>query len=359
MSLRILMTLDAIGGVWRYAMDLGTALAGRGHIVVFAGLGPHPSAAQRAEALRIGQLEWGIAPLDWMAEGPEATDDVGPWIEAMIRRHQPDLLHLNLPSQAAAVRTDIPIVTVSHSCLASWFHVVEARAVPQRLAWLSGLTAKGMRRAAVVIAPTVAHGQMTARFHGRRRVIVVPNASSSPQRLPSPGADGAVAVARWWDKAKNAVALDEAARLGRTRITLIGSCDGADGQSFRPRFAGAAGELPHAATVDRIAAAEMFVSPSLYEPFGLAALEAARAARPLILADIPVYRELWQGAARFFDPRDPASLARQIDALSAAPEDRRLLGRAASRRAARYTLDRQAAAMDAIYRRVARNARAA
>ncbi len=48
----------------------------------------------------------------------------------------------------------------------------------------------------------------------------------------------------------------------------------------------------------------IFVSTSLYEPFGLAVLEAAQAGCPLVLSDIATFRELWDGAAIFFPPGD-------------------------------------------------------
>jgi glycosyltransferase involved in cell wall biosynthesis len=47
------------------------------------------------------------------------------------------------------------------------------------------------------------------------------------------------------------------------------------------------------------------VAPSLYEPFGLAVAEAARAARPLVLSDIPTFRELWGDAALTSRPAMP------------------------------------------------------
>ncbi|MDB5561589.1 MAG: glycosyl transferase group 1, partial [Hyphomicrobiales bacterium] len=65
---RMVMTLDAVGGVWRYAIDLGRALAETGVDMVFVGLGPEPSSAQRQEAELVGELIWLDAPLDWMAE---------------------------------------------------------------------------------------------------------------------------------------------------------------------------------------------------------------------------------------------------------------------------------------------------
>ena len=42
--MRLLMTVDAIGGVWRYAMDLAAELRDHGVETVFACLGPAPSA---------------------------------------------------------------------------------------------------------------------------------------------------------------------------------------------------------------------------------------------------------------------------------------------------------------------------
>ena len=44
---RILMTADAVGGVWQYATELASALAGLGHETILALLGPPPSDAQR------------------------------------------------------------------------------------------------------------------------------------------------------------------------------------------------------------------------------------------------------------------------------------------------------------------------
>ncbi|MGR3570880.1 glycosyltransferase [Brevirhabdus sp.] len=385
--LRILMTLDAVGGVWRYAMDLGGALAARGHRVIFAGLGPAPSPAQRQEAAARGILEWGAAPLDWMADRPGALSDVPAWLETLTRTHRPDLLHLNLPSQAADPRQSgaqpdawagPPRVVVTHSCLASWFRAMEGSAPPDHLAWQTRLTRTGLCNAHRVVAPSAAHAALTRTAYGlnesprpgadrgadwganrgakrgadRVDIAVAHNAGRSPLGTPDEGDGRVIAAARWWDKAKNGDALDRAAAQIRWPVILLGSCEGPGGQRWAPARARAAGALPHDETLARIASASLFVSPSLYEPFGLAALEAARAARPLLLADIPVYRELWDGAARFFDPRDPDGLAWAIKSLMHTPRDRRALGAAAQRRARRYALSRQANTMIDIYREV-------
>ncbi len=77
----------------------------------------------------------------------------------------------------------------------------------------------------------------------------------------------------------------------------------------------------------------MFASPSRYEPFGLAVLEAAQAGQALVLADIPTFRELWDGAALFAsDDGFAAALRRALD-------DPARLAAAARKRAGRYTAE--------------------
>jgi glycosyltransferase involved in cell wall biosynthesis len=98
-----------------------------------------------------------------------------------------------------------------------------------------------------------------------------------------------------------------------------------------------------------MAQAAIFVAPSLYEPFGLAVLEAAARGCALALADIPSFRENWSDAALFFDPRDPGALAATLCRLSSDPGLTAVLGEAGRKRAALFTLDRQADAMVSAY----------
>lgn len=70
---RVLMTVDAVGGVWRYAMELARGLLAHDVGVLFAGLGPEPSRAQADEALRLGKLVWLEEPLDWIAPDEAAV----------------------------------------------------------------------------------------------------------------------------------------------------------------------------------------------------------------------------------------------------------------------------------------------
>jgi glycosyltransferase involved in cell wall biosynthesis len=75
------------------------------------------------------------------------------------------------------------------------------------------------------------------------------------------------------------------------------------------------GALPPAEINLWHAQAAIFVAPSRYEPFGLAALEASLAGCALVLGDIPTLRELWTGAALFVPPDDREQLTHVLGLL--------------------------------------------
>jgi hypothetical protein len=116
---RVLMTLDAVGGQWRYSVDLASALAATGVECVLAGLGPEPNPAQQREvhALRNVALTWTRHPLDWTVQDASALDEIGDTLLTLGREWDVNLLHLNLPSQAAMVARDVPVAVTSHSCI--------------------------------------------------------------------------------------------------------------------------------------------------------------------------------------------------------------------------------------------------
>jgi glycosyltransferase involved in cell wall biosynthesis len=101
------------------------------------------------------------------------------------------------------------------------------------------------------------------------------------------------------------------------------------------------------------------VSAASFEPFGLAVLEAAQAGCPLVLSDIPTFRELWDGAALFVAPDSEIDVAQAIESLIADPALRAQLGAAAVERAALYTPAAMAEGMLGIYDRVLLHERAA
>ncbi|RVM30833.1 glycosyltransferase family 4 protein [Sinorhizobium meliloti] len=349
---RVLMTVDVVGGVWRYAMDLAAAMRDSGVETLIVGLGPQPSPEQRREAKSIGRLEWLSAPLDWMVEDESELDRVPQLLSELALRHSVDLLHLNLPSQAARITAEVPVVTVSHSCVATWFAAVRGSGLPEAWRWQKRLNRLGFDRADLVLAPSRSHAAALTRTYGEIHDLAVVYNASRNACFVSARENFVFAAGRWWDEGKNGAVLDRAAADIDWPVVMAGACEGPNGQHLAIMHADHEGELSHDRTMTLMSRAAIVVSPSVYEPFGLVALEAARAGAALVLADIETYRELWECAALFADPGDPAAFAEAVNRLTEDAKLRADLGRRARLRSADFTVEAQRDAVLAAYRRV-------
>jgi glycogen(starch) synthase len=348
--LQILMTGDAVGGVLHYALDLAAGLAAHGVQTTLALLGPAPSEAQRQAAATVPGLrlvETGLA-LDWLAEDPAAATAAARGVSELACRYDVDLVHLNTPTLAGG-SYDRPTVSVVHSCLASWWAAVRTGPPPEDFRWRTEALARGIAASKVLVAPSVALAAEIWRIYGRRPLVVHNGRAVAKVRRSNAQSQLAITAGRLWDEGKDIATLDRAAGLTELPILAVGPTTGPNGSGIALHGLQSIGELAATEVRALLASKPIFVTSALYEPFGLAVLEAAQAGCALVLSDIATFRELWDDAAIFVPVRDAEGFGRALSQLAAAPERRAILGAAARERAQRYTIAALAGQMLQIY----------
>ena len=334
----VAMTVDAVGGVWTYALDLARGLGRAGVGTTLVVCGPPPSEAQRraAEAVPgVGLVETD-APLDWTARDADGLVQAARAVAAVVRERKADLVHLNSPALAAFAEFDAPVLGVCHSCLATWWRAVKGGPPPADVDWRIEATAAGYAACRALVAPTRAFAGATAEIYRLAMPHVIAN-GRAPVRVVRTLRDPFVlAAGRLWDEGKDIRTLDDAARDIEAPVVALGPLHGPDRKGVRFDRLRTPGALDPLGVATEMADAAVFVSTARYEPFGLAVLEAAQAGLPLVLSDIPTFRELWTGAAQFVTPGDAAGFAAAVNRLLASPEAGRQAGVAARRQAHRY-----------------------
>ncbi|CAH2604546.1 Glycosyltransferase family 4 protein [Rhodovastum atsumiense] len=347
---RTLLTGDAVGGVWRYALVLAQGLAERGVETMLAVLGPPPSPQQMDEAAAVPGLRvvpTGL-PLDWTAVSEAELRETGAALAGMARRAGVDSVHLHTPALAAEVPWSVPVVAVAHSCVGTWWRAVRGGPMPADLAWRAAAVGRGLAEADMAMAPTRSFALALGReYRPGRRITVIHNGTEPPTPPPAERCAAVLSAGRLWDEGKNFAALDRVAGQVDFPILAAGPLVGPTGARFTPAHLHWLGVLPQATLAHAMAQATVFCAPSRYEPFGLAVLEAAQSGMALALADIPVFRELWDGAALFFHPDDDAGLAEVLDRLIGRPENVAIRAR---ERATRYRADTMVEAVLAAHR---------
>lgn len=328
----VFLTSDAVGGAWTYAAALTRRLLDTGLQVTLATVGPapDPTAARALREAGAAVVVTGL-PLDWTARTRAEATDGALALACLAAQYGPDVAHLHAPAFAAA-DWPCPVAVTVHSCTSTWWRAVRGGAMPDAFRWRHLLTRDGLRRASAAAAPSRAFAQAVAETYGVATPLVCSNGIDAPACAPArPVARFALTAGRLWDEGKNAAVLDAAAATGAD-IRAAGPVRGPNGAQAALAHLTLLGPLDPAQMAAALAVRPVFAAPSLYEPFGLSVLEAARAACPLVLSDIPTFRELWDGSARFVPARDPQAWAGALAALHGDPAQADALGRAAQAR---------------------------
>lgn len=354
-GLRVLMTADAVGGVWVFASTLAKSLAARGCEVSIVTLGPPPRDHQLHALHGVGGLTVTAAdaPLEWMDPAGREMEAGRAALRRAASDFRPDVVHLN-GFREALYDWRAPVLVTAHSCVNSWWRACRSDDPPSdQWSFYTRAVAEGLTAADRWCAPTATMRDWMEEIYDPPRggqVIlngIEPFHHASASREPV-----VLAAGRLWDEAKNIATLDAAAAELPWRVQVAGPVD-SFGRSY-PRQSDTnvelLGDLAHGELLARMARAEIFTVPALYEPFGLTALEAASAGCALVLSDIPTLRELWDGAALFFHPRDSGALRDLLKSLISNPELRGAVQHACHQRAKSYRLSHTTDSYLTVYR---------
>ncbi|MDB4963848.1 MAG: glycosyl transferase family 1 [Myxococcales bacterium] len=349
-GLRVLMTADTVGGVWTYACELVAALRPLGVEVTLATMGAplSPAQARTAAAAPHTEVFESSFALEWMPDPWRDVDAAGDWLLALAQLTRPDVVHINGYAHAA-LPFGVPVVSVAHSCVCSWFRAVRhADAGPE---WdeYRARARRGLRAASAVIAPTRAIlaailGALESDVRGR---VILNGRSCEPH--PVPKESFVLSAGRLWDEAKGLADLDACARMVHWPIRVAGSTVGPAGAEVTAAGVELLGELDPTTLASWMSRAAIYALPARYEPFGLSILEAAQAGCALVLGEIDSLREIWGTAALYVRPGDRDALAFTLNTLARDPLRCGVLSSAAKTRARALTPLRMATGYQALY----------
>ena len=271
--------------------------------------------------------------LEWMPDAWKDIDRSRDWLLELADRFKPSVVHLNSYASANAL-WNAPVISVAHSCVVSWWHAVHDCAPGGEWQEYSIRVRQGLAAAAAVVAPSRFMAEAVITHYGvnPEKTHVIPNFTAGNIPRSRPKQPFVLAAGRMWDHAKNLTLLETIADKLYWPLMIAGNELMADSSR-----AIQLGRLTHQDLLGRMSDAAIFAHPALYEPFGLAVLEAAKVRCCLVLADIPSLRELWDGAAHFIDPRDAEGWSREINRLIGDTEERERLAALALARANKYT----------------------
>jgi glycogen(starch) synthase len=325
----VLVTTDTLSGVWTYTRELVTGLVSRGVRVTLVSFGEIPLPHQTCWMDNLHGLEYHPTAfrLDWMQEGEQDLEDSSAYLTALVRELKPDLLHLNQLCYGS-LPVDVPRIVVAHGDLISWWRSVHGHEPKESrwLRWYREVVRGGLSKADTVVAPTAwmldtirtcyARPQRDAViYNGRNPIFFNPYVNKE---------DSVLAVGRLLDAGKQVSLLTQ--HTHPLPVCIVGS----DTPVLPPKvpiradvklaidtvnvaFKGPQTEAQLRLLYSRAA---IYAATSRYEPFGMAALEAALSRCAIIANDIPSYREIWGDAALYFRANDANSLAALIRRLS-------------------------------------------
>jgi glycosyltransferase involved in cell wall biosynthesis len=264
-----------------------------------------------------------------------------------IRARGADVLHCT--TYRGPVHTRLPLVVTVHD-VAVFRH---PEAFPPWTRWYSRrVVPRVLRAAEVVLAVSAFTAAELVEVLGipREKIRVVPNGVDPVFSPGGPAAEGDYVLAvGTLEPRKNLARTIEATRSLGVELRVVGA-RGWGGVEASGDGVTWLGDVPDEALARQYRGARCLAYPSLYEGFGIPVLEAMACGTPVVTSAGGATEEVAGGAAVLVDPRDPAAIARGIEAAAARGSELRALG---LRRAAEFSWDESARLTVEAYREAA------
>ena len=328
--MHVLVTSDTLSGTWTYTRELVTGLIGRGVRVTLVSFGEIPLPQQTLWMEQLHGLDYRPTAfrLDWMDEGQQDLRESSAYLTALVKELKPDLLHLNQLCYGS-LPVAVPRVVVAHGDLITWWKAVHGREPEDDrwLRWYREVVTRGLAMASVAVAPSVWMRDTVRECYTRPACdAVIYNGRNPIFFNPYVGKDDSVlAVGRLLDAGKQVSLLTQ--HKHPLPVCIVGSDTPVHGSSRIPIRADVKlsvdemnvalkGPQTEAQLRSLYSRASIFAATSRYEPFDMAAVEAAFSRCAIVANDIPAFREIWGDAVLYFHENDAASLASAILRLS-------------------------------------------
>lgn len=226
------------------------------------------------------------------------------------------------------------IITI-HDLLWHEYYGTQVTTLPQWQYWFKYVAYRWVTRMAIlraerVLVPAETIKQTVAKYFPRQlKKVVVTTEGASPTLVVSQARQSIARktakkhqllyVGSLYPHKNLAVVIKALKELPTYQLVVVGARTvfqdqtkalvAAEGVSDQVTFAGF---MPDEVLSQLFQTSLALVQPSLSEGFGLTGLEAMAAGIPLIASDIPIFREIYQTGAIFFDPHQPEDFIRAV-----------------------------------------------
>lgn len=316
--LKVLMTADAVGGVWTYCMELCSSLQPYKvkFFIVTSGEKLTGKQKDEAEALDNVVLYETEYKLEWMQDPWKDIDASGEYLLQLEKEINPEVIHLNSFSYAS-LNFKTPKLVVAHSDVYSWWMAVRKDYPTAEWQRYFKRVKEGLQSADLIIAPSLTAMDEIKTVYGiYNDNIVIYNGRNPDLFYRNEKQPYIMSMGRIWDEAKNIKLLIDASPQINCDIKIAGESrfgnESINADRQKVKFLG---KLDADVIANKLSEASVYVLPAKYEPFGLSVLEAALSGCALVLGDIPSLREIWQDNAIYIDTDNAEALAETVNEL--------------------------------------------